>query len=191
MTRRTVVLAYIEVQQCQTSGHLVAVAAEFPRVNHHREIEPDGILSRRRTGDVHTRDGSKALSHAGSGATTNGGRSLKSLELFDTNQRANLQHLAVEAGQCAMSVRNLAEIANRLRALDQIGVVGAEAATLHRVEGLRRVEREDLGVAEAADGFAANRRAKRGRAVVEQLEAMAPSDHGQRIVITGDTVGVN
>src|SRR5262249_53752289 len=125
------------------------------------------------------------------GATTNRGCGLKGLELFDTNQSADLQHLAVEAGQRAISVRGLAEIANLLGALDQIGVVGAKAATLHGVEGFRRVEREDLCVAKAADGFAANGGAERGGAIVEELEAVALSDRSQRTVIAGDAVGID
>src|SRR4051794_1524177 len=52
------------------------------------------------------------------------------------------------------------------------------------------MEAEHLAVAKAADEFAVDPRAERGRTVVEHLDVVAASDLGQGCVVAGDAVHI-
>ena len=156
MTRRPIIFAHMYVPAGQQIRRFVAVATEASLVDEHGEIEPDRLLAGWRTGDINTFDVGEIIANAFGTEAARLRRSIERLQLLNSNDRADLQHLAVEASYRAIAFRALPEIPDRSSPLDQTLVIRAKTAALHSIESLGRVKAEDLCITETADATPAH-----------------------------------
>src|SRR5450631_259169 len=154
MTRRAIIFAHMYVSTGEQIRRFVAVATEASFVDEHGEIEPDRLLAGWRTGDINTFDVGEIIANAFGTAAARSRRVTERLQLLNSNDRADLQHLAVEASYRAIAFRALPEIPDRSSPLNESLVIRAKTAALHGIEGLGRVKAEDLRIAKTADATA-------------------------------------
>src|ERR1700730_6568249 len=154
MTRRTIIFAHMYVPTGQQIRRFVAVATEAGLVDEHGEIEPDRLLAGWRTGDINTFDAGETIADAVGTEAAGLRRSIERLQLLNSNDRADLQHLAVEASYRAIAFSALPEVPDRSSPLNESLVIRAKTPALHGIEGLGRVKAEDLRIAKTADATA-------------------------------------